>query len=90
MKRICTWSITIGLVAGSLAPGSAAAIERRSQGPAPSCQPEMQRCLEKLRLRLPAGEGGPQWSRIEQSLLELQEADPECALLLRGAALPLH
>lgn len=90
MNRVHTWVVTICLVAGSLALGSAAAIDLKGQGPTPACQPDMQRCLEKLRSRLQTGEGAPHWSRIEQSLLELHEADPECALLLRGAALPLH
>lgn len=90
MNRVHTWVVTICLAAGSLALGSAAAIDLKGQGPTPTCQPDMQRCLEKLRSRLQKGEGAPHWSRIEQSLLELHEADPECALLLRGAALPLH
>lgn len=90
MNRIHPWVVAIWLVAGPLALGSAAAIDRMGRSAESTCQPEMHRCLEKLRSRLPVREGAPHWSKIEQSLLELQEADPECALLLRGAALPLH
>jgi hypothetical protein len=51
----------------------------------PACTPEAQACLDKLeaRLRLHAHSA----AGIEQALLELQETDPGCALLLRSVAL---
>jgi hypothetical protein len=54
------------------------------------CTPELQKCLEKLEARLYFsgrsldGLGG---LGVEQALLELDETDAECALLLRGANL---
>jgi hypothetical protein len=47
-----------------------------------ACTPELQKCLEKLEARLQR-----HWIGIERALLELQETDPECALLLRDAGM---
>lgn len=52
-----------------------------------ACTPEAQRCLEKLEARLGLPGGGHGRAGIERALLELQQTDPECALLLHGAAL---
>jgi len=49
-----------------------------------ACTPEMQRCLEKLELRLRFHGRIHDWLEIEDALLELHETDPECALLLRS------
>jgi hypothetical protein len=51
------------------------------------CTPEAQKCMEKLeaRFRLPAGAGDGYG--IERALIELEETDPVCAMLLRSAGL---
>jgi len=49
-----------------------------------ACTPEMQRCLDKLELRLRFHGRIHDWLEIENALLELHETDPECALLLQG------
>jgi len=49
-----------------------------------ACTPEMQRCLDKLELRLGFHGRIHNWLEIESALLELEETDPDCALLLRG------
>lgn len=90
MNRIPSWLVAIVLAAAPPALTSAAAIERADRRATSACQPEMLQCLEKLKARLPAWDGPLNLSRIEQSLLELNESDPECALLLRGASLPPH
>lgn len=52
-----------------------------------ACTPEAQRCLEKLESRVGLQGGAHGGAGIERALLELQETDPECALLLRTATL---
>jgi len=49
-----------------------------------ACTPEMQRCLDKLELRLRFHGRIHDWLEIENALLELHETDPECVLLLQG------
>jgi len=51
-----------------------------------ACTPEAQKCLEKLETRLRFHGHIHGWSRIENALLELQDTDPGCALLLQGRA----
>lgn len=50
-----------------------------------ACTPEAQGCLEKLEARLQLHGHGR--TGMEQALLELEETDPVCALLLRSVAL---
>jgi len=54
--------------------------EPRARTSPRACTPEAQKCLEKLETRL-RFHGR---NRIENALLELQETDPGCALLLQG------
>ena len=49
-----------------------------------ACTPDVQRCLDKLELRLGFHGRIHNWLEIENALLELQETDPTCALLLQG------
>jgi hypothetical protein len=44
----------------------------------------MQRCLDKLDLRLGFHGRSHDWLEIENALLELHETDPACALLLQA------
>jgi hypothetical protein len=81
MKRTRLSVAAAGLLAASVVLGSPGA---------PACQPELHRCLEKLASRMLTQEGAPHWRKVEQALFELHETDPECALLLRGAVLPLY
>ena len=52
-----------------------------------ACTPELQKCLEKLELRLQLHGRIHDGTRLERALLELQETDPECALMLRDRGL---
>ncbi len=49
-----------------------------------ACTPEMQRCLDKLELRLGFDGRIHDWLEIENALLALHQTDPECALLLQS------
>jgi len=49
-----------------------------------ACTPEVQRCLDKLEVRLGFHGRIHNWLEIENALLDLHETDPECALVLRG------
>jgi hypothetical protein len=49
-----------------------------------ACTPEMQRCLDKLELRLGFHGRVHDWLEIENALLELHQTDSACALLLQG------
>jgi len=49
-----------------------------------ACTAEVQRCLDKLELRLGFHGRIHDWLEIENALLELHETDPACALLLQG------
>ena len=52
-----------------------------------ACTPEVQKCLEKLEARLHIHGRTRDRIGIERVLLELQETDPECALLLQSTEL---
>lgn len=52
-----------------------------------SCTSERQTCLEKLERRLPLDGRIHDRSEIESALFQLQEDNPECALLLQGTVL---
>jgi hypothetical protein len=51
-----------------------------------ACTPEAQKCLEKLEARLYLNGRSHDQIGFEQALLEMQETDPECALLLQNAS----
>jgi hypothetical protein len=52
-----------------------------------ACTSEVQKCLEKLESRLQLHGHTHDGIGIERALLELDEAEPECALLLRSVGL---
>jgi hypothetical protein len=72
------------LLAASPALGDTWAAEPWARGFPRTCTPEVQRCLDKLEMRLRFHGRMHDAIGIEQALLELHETDPECALLLRG------
>jgi hypothetical protein len=62
-------------------PQTGAARDAPARTASSSCSPEVRACLDKLELRLGAGDH----VRREEALLELYTTDPQCALLLLGA-----
>ena len=75
------------LLATSPGFGGTWATEPWSRSVPRACTPEAQKCLEKLEARLERLSHAHDGIGIERALIELHEADPECALLLRGAGL---
>jgi hypothetical protein len=66
--------------------GATWATEPWARGIPRACTPEAQKCLEKLEARLYLRGRSHDQIGFEQALLEMQETDPECALLLRNAS----
>lgn len=72
------------LFATSPGPGEASVAEPWARSFPKACTPEMQKCLDKLELRLGFHGRIHDWLEIENALLDLHQTDPGCALLLQS------
>jgi hypothetical protein len=84
--------ISAALAAAPLLAGASGSIDARVAEPwawsAPrACTPEVHRCLEKLEARVYFQGRSLDEMSMDQVLLELQETDAECALLLQATGL---
>jgi hypothetical protein len=77
-------ALAASLLAASPVSGDTRAAEPWARSFPKACTPEMQRCLDKLELRLGFHGRIHNWLEVENALLALQETDPACALLLQG------
>ncbi len=84
LHRLAAALAAASFLAASPAVGDAWAAEPWAGSSPRACTREMQRCLDKLELRLGFHGRIHNWLEIENALLELQETDPECAELLRS------